>query len=156
MTIIVYKDGVLAADSSGWNGGFAASLSLKKAFKNKAGWLFGGCGSRSALQAAQAWFMAGGTPDDMKGLKRLRDCDIMLVSPEGEVFVTNDDIWPNWERGKYENRVLGQGHEFALGLLMAGKTAEEAVKLAIKHCNYVGGKCHSVRLQNAARRGKRK
>jgi hypothetical protein len=143
MSIIVYRDGVMAADSACWVSDIVVNLQAKKARKLPNGYLVGCVGTVPDIQDFETWVaegMKGKPPRDLGSIAAL------IAKPDGSLWRFSAS-----ERGKLYTApvpyaVIGYGYEFAMGALAADKSARQAVSLAIKHCPYLGGRVHSVSL----------
>lgn len=156
MTIIVYRAGIMAADSASWINDIAVSVTNKKVFRRDDGWLIGCSGVVDEIQRFRDWFLAGGKTDVVKSLGKFNEVSGMLVSPDGKIFCLSEKTGMVPWRVQAPYSVIGCGVGFAHGCLASDKSAEETVRLAITHCADLGGKVHSVRLQTCVKRGKSK
>jgi hypothetical protein len=124
MTIIAFKDGVIAADglvTSGW---------IRVGWEEKLWWqggsVVGACGLSEDILRFKVW-MADRRPEQRP---RLSD-DFCGVE------ITADRLALKWERGLLPLRqqpagmvAIGSGQEIALGAMAAGASAERAVAIA--------------------------
>jgi hypothetical protein len=154
MSVVAYKDGVMAGDSRGWAGRYKASPGRKrKIHRLKDGSLLGVSSSQVGMaDKFAAWMKAGGDPDAWKG-GRPDTLSALLVRPNGDLFVAEDGIdWTGPMKGT-RMYAIGSGSDFALGAMVAGKTAKEAVKIACGLCAYCAVPVHTLRRkQNALHR----
>lgn len=140
MTIIVFRDGVLAADSQITTGGIF-DVAIKKIAANKAGWLGGSCGDLGAVSAFAAWIE--------RGNKKLLEFEAedkfegILINPLGAVLYVEKHGRKTPMSADYYT--LGSGGNVALGALAHGATAIEAVEIAIKLVTSCGGPIHHIR-----------
>ena len=135
MTIICYRDGVMASDSLVTDGDARAGT-IEKLSINRKKWMAGAAGAIHPCQEFHAWVMAGcdGEFDP--------SCDDgefsgILVSPSGVIYDVDAD--GKRSRIKAEYVVCGSGSSYALGAMAFGATAVEAVQVAIKLCVTCGG-----------------
>lgn len=133
MTTIVYRNGVLAADTRMVQG-TAIIGNVKKIIRRDDGALCGGAGDCAWLQAFHRWFLdaeEGDPPiieDNSKG--------VIIYSPKKiELFEQNGTV-----EFKPAFLAFGSGKEFALGAMYAGASAPEAVRAAMQFDPYSGGK----------------
>jgi ATP-dependent protease HslVU (ClpYQ) peptidase subunit len=138
MTIIAYRDGVLAADSM-VTFGDTCYFGRSKVFKIR-GHLIGAAGKSAECHKFIEWFRS-------KTLKKFvapaEGFDGFIVKPNGDAFLyLTSGILPF--EGEYY--ATGSGADFALGAFAAGADAITAVRAAIKHNVYCGGEIHSVML----------
>lgn len=129
MTIIVYRDGIMAADSAVFAGDRYCGLS-KKIVRNERGEIAGAAGMRANCQAFFAWFLGdkGAPPAFIKddgGLSAL------IVGVDGCVSRMDENgiVYLSME---HHYHVAGIGADIACGALELGATAEQAVRVACK------------------------
>lgn len=146
MTIIAYKDGVLASDSCSFSGGIRYAALRPKVIFCAVG-LVGAAGRKSDAEAYKAWMAAGMLPDAKPEL--LRDKDDGLQG----LWVKHDrTLWWTDERLTFVQieapGSIGEPEACAFvdGAMWSGASADEAVRLAIEHCVYTGGAVQVVRL----------
>lgn len=138
ITTLAYKDGVLASDSLATANGNRVSLVTKVMEKN--GILFGGSGSLSMVQHFFDWVRGGmeGDPPEMQEGSTYEG--VIIVAPTMLLFTPHGLIrrpaGPWWSSGS--------GWEIAAGAMMAGKSAIEAIEVAIEIDVYSGGPIQAV------------
>ena len=142
MTVIVYRDGVLAADTAAWQGDLKIGDD-KKAFKLADGTLYACAGSLSEIMQFRQW-MDAGQPNPKPAIKEAFGA--IIVNSAGQTFRVIGDSIPYLLDRPWLTE--GSHDEFLNGLLVMGADAETAVTLAIRHCGFAGGVLHSVRLSN--------
>lgn len=138
MSTIVYRDGILAADSKAYGGKGQASPGIKvKARRLPDGTRVGvvtaiiGQGERF-----MNWLEAGGDPTAWgSGDPDLR---ALVIRPDGGVYLYDDGPWPSGpiETDRY---AIGSGSEFALAAMYLGADAERAVEVAAALDQHTGG-----------------
>ena len=139
MTVIVCRDGVMAADSAVWQGSIIAGHT-EKIHRLRDGRLFGGAGQRPSLLACRQWLNgeAEKPADEEVGM-----FGAILLGPGALHKIDHCfriyDAAATWA-------VEGAHSEFLLGALMAGASAEEAVRLAIIVGDSAGGDVQVERL----------
>lgn len=139
MTTIAYRDGVLAADSQVTLGSMRLPGSALKIGKTKAGVLYGGAGSVAACGEFFDWV---NSPDD--GELPEGEYSGIIVLPKGEVMeIENGSFLPKM---KQKFIAVGSGAPYALAAMMAGATAQEAVKIATKLDIHSSGPIKTVKL----------
>lgn len=141
MTIIAYKDGVLAADTQ-LEANRVRSLGAKKIIKTKDGWLAGGNGQYSCINAFLTWADGERDTDELTGFD-WENFQGVMISPEGKIYCY-DDEFPYEHHGVFY--ASGIGSEIATGAFAMGATAKEAVKAAIDYHTGCGGKIVSLKL----------
>lgn len=148
MTLVVFRAGILAADTALWEGYVQVGERTKIERLNDGG-LIGCCGDCAIIDPFMDWarggFAAGfnmepGANDD--------EFEAIIVGPDG--MVNRYDHKFRRECSKREWAAIGVAQSFANGLLTAGWSAKRVVEHAIKHVAYVGGKVTTLRLGPAA------
>lgn len=138
MSVVVYKDGVLAADSKAYGGKYQTS----PGWKRKAHRLEDGTrvGVVSAVlgepERFVAWLRAGGDPEAWKGEKP--DVRALVVRPNGALFLHDESLTPSVPI-ECEFYAIGSGGEFAMGAMAMGADVEEAIRVAIRFDVNSGG-----------------
>lgn len=134
MTVIAYKDGLLAADSIALVGN--RLIPSEKLIKGATRWYATAGNSKPALRFITD-LEAGKTPtlDDDK-------CTVVYLDKTGCYQFEDHDlafILPSpWS--------IGSGAELALGALLAGADAIEACRIAVNHLADCNGPIHYVRF----------
>lgn len=143
MTVIAYRDGVLAADTRACMGEQTVGTVTKIA-RNDKGDLAGAAGAASYNHAFLRWF-AGGEQGDAPLAKEVTNASY----DRGVIFRRAGPIEVHEPSGKHEMRAnyyaLGSGRPEALGAMYAGATAEGAVRAAIAHDITCGGDITTLR-----------
>lgn len=135
MTTIVYRDGVLAADTVTSRGN-SLLRGVTKIARGPDGRLGGACGSAAFMGEWLAWISTGGERPMPKSDEKYGDDVGLLIDAAGNleiheasgVFKINPPYY-----------AMGSGSPEALGALFAGADAETAVKAAIEHDAHTGG-----------------
>lgn len=138
MTVIAYRDGVMASDSLIVHG-TRYTGTVKKVTKTKDGWLAGGAGQVSDVNQFLEW--AETRDPETPPLEAL---NALLVSPKGVVYCVENDLAPYEVKAEFFSE--GSGDQIAMGAMAMGASAEEAVKIAIKYNIGCGGKIQVVKL----------
>lgn len=149
MTIIAYKDGVMAADSCSFAEGKRYPVCRPKIVRGPLG-LFGAAGRELDGALAKDWFL-GGMEDEKPKFSEDKEDELLVMwaKLDGSVW------WADYRLAFIplpapsaigESSALG----FTEGAMCAGLSAVEAVRLAIKHCVWVGGEVQSETLQEAS------
>ena len=152
MTVIVFKDGVMAADSGIFFGDLKSTVARPKIFRAPDGALWGQSGSW-----ANAWVIRQKVMQD--GLEGLLADGVKLFHQDDEVapsfaLIAKPDgsLWRLIDIGEpYPvTAPMAIGHEIAaaiaLGAMLAGACAIDAVYAAIQHTPWVAGPVVSFRL----------
>lgn len=143
MTVIVYRDGIMAADSGGWQYDMLVARTISKIVVTKEGGLAAFCGRRGHIIKGQNWLQGCG---DKPPPAEKEDLFGLLVHPDGSVLRCDNDFefYPAEEAPFY---VCGADGAFLIGALAAGASAPHAVELAIEFCDGAAGKVTWKRLQ---------
>lgn len=150
MTVIAYKNGLIAADSmASSNNHFAGNVG--KIARNSAGDLIGASGSTSWCSAVTVWFAKGERgkmPFLSRGNQEGPPATAIIIrqkDPNRLYFVESDTQLP-----PYQIRIdpqcgfaIGCGREVARGAMFAGGNAITAVKAAIYLEDGCGGDIHA-------------
>lgn len=141
VTIIVYRDGVMAADSVTSYGNIQYR-GTTKIVRRADGTLAGAAGQSPLNQAFLAWVMAGenGQAPEMK--KGDLTSQGVIARPDGTIVI-HDEIGITTHARKYQ--AIGVGEDVAVGALFVGASAEDAVRAAIEHNAWCGGEVFSLR-----------
>lgn len=132
MTVIAIKNGVIAADTGLWLGNICVEH-CKKIRRLSDGRLFAISGHRAIGEACYAWLQ----DESLRPEPGSDDSDF------GGLLLTKDGAF----RVDYKFRIYptgipaaaGSHTEFLMGAMYAGASAEEAVRLAIKHGDSAAG-----------------
>lgn len=145
MTVIAVKDGIIAADTQSWNGNLKISRTSK--LRRLDIGICGFAGWRPIIHHAIAWLEAGGpwgkiTPPAIT-VDEPTDLTGVILRPDGIWNLTSKfDVY----RSDAAIDVCGAHQEFLYGAMLAGASAEDAVRLAIRHCEYAGGEVEVMQL----------
>lgn len=132
MSVVTYRDGILAADSRAYGGRGQCSPGIKaKVHKLPDGQRVGVVSATlGEPERFLSWLRDGGRPTDWvgdkPGLRALR------IDGEGRVFLYEDSIWPSGPISTANFYAIGSGSDFALGAMHMGATAGQAVEAAIR------------------------
>lgn len=156
MTTVAYKDGLMACDSC-WTLGDAHVTSLSKITRLASGGLLGQAGDNDAREIV--FFLdkirnERSIPTRRALLELRLDFGGIFVLPTGAVYKVTcreDPLDYKDEVGftPISRRIAatGSGFHFALGAMAAGKTAREAVKIAVEFDINSRAPIYSMRLQ---------
>lgn len=125
MTTIVFRDGVLAADTAVFDRGCYCGQA-EKIHRAPNGSLFGAAGALGDLVRFKDWMMAG-EPEDKRPEFRDDDSEAIVIRPDGTVhwFGTRD-----YAEIVGDFHAIGSGFRVAMGAFAAGATAEQAIEIA--------------------------
>lgn len=153
MTTIVYRNGVVAADTRAYSG---SSTPIGEKIKIEV--ITYSDGSKSVVgvstpapgfsEEIRRWFANDKHPDfEPQGLGDRRSFEAIEVTKDGEVFFYNDSFVPSgplitdWI-------AIGSGKDYAVGALSMGASAEEAVQVAITNDAWTGGRVTAIDLKD--------
>lgn len=140
MTTIAYKDGVLAADTLATCNGYLEGRQTKIARVGKA--LVGAVGSTPMCNRFRGWVAAGMTGESP--FEGKDEGNGIVVTPDGVIVVWSHlGPWAVQDRPYY---ALGSGEQIAVGAMAAGASAEEAVRIAMRHDTISGGDVMVLRV----------
>lgn len=141
MTTIACKDGVMACDSCWTDTNGMIGTSKNKITRLKSGALLGEAGDNDS-RAVQALLQNVKSFDQMPTAKEIANCEVeyaaIILFPSGEmaqVSIERDArSWTDYIANTFPtNRgcsAVGSGSELAVGCMIAGKSARQAVALA--------------------------
>lgn len=134
MTIVAYRDGVMAADSRLTDGSLIMPNGIRKIFQRADGALVGVTGDAEDVEAARAWTERSGKKPPVL----TKGAVMILVTSGGGI-----SEYSQQGRFRYHNTTgymaIGTGATAALGAMWAGASAVEAVAAAIALDNCCGG-----------------
>lgn len=145
MTVIVYRNGVLAADKLGTRTGFRSDF-VTKVWRRADGVLVGGCGASSLTYAFTQWVLDGEEKFKRPGLRAEDENSAGAIIIRANGAMEEHDFM-GWHPVSGEFWAAGTGAEAALGALHMGASAIEAVEVASKICIHCGGGVDSVSLK---------
>lgn len=125
MTVIAFKDGVMAADTMLSAGNSQARA--QKLARLPDGGVAGGCGHWTRAYAALQFLAAGGDAEDANAdkLPKIADVAILIARPDGSLWVLEEEFpaYPLLDKVM----AIGCGADAALMAMNLGLTAVEAV-----------------------------
>jgi hypothetical protein len=141
VTIIAVKDNVMVADTMSFVGGLRHPVGRPKITRLPDGSLLGCAGNAEHINAFVAWAKAGmpaGTRPQIPATEDSANLDALMLRPTGRLTRWFDtlneiDVVPPYATG-YETASI-----FATGAMLAGMSAEQAARLTIQWCVWVGG-----------------
>jgi ATP-dependent protease HslVU (ClpYQ) peptidase subunit len=125
MTVLAYRNGVLAADTSVWSNNVLSGEIVKIA-RRRDGALIGIAGSVAAGQTMIDHFLKA----DGLEIERPDEVECIVVDQDGKIITYDADHIAEVEA---EFEASGAGYQIAHGALAAGASAEEAVAIAIQN-----------------------
>ena len=138
MTIIAYRNGIMACDSC-WasiSTGLIDSLQTKIS-RLEGGVLYGAAGDADDRVVVET-FNKIKRPKQIPSVQKLKkmeaDVDALLVFPSGDIYsVLTGEKNAECMRIAREFHATGSGHQLALGAMAMGATAVQAVEVACKY-----------------------
>jgi len=145
MTIIAYRDGVLAADTQATQGESHRGASITKIAK-RGTVLAAAAGAMPGALRFLDWFRSG-MPGDTPDLGDDKNAAHGFIYTPGHPILRL--TIHGWERYEAEYDAHGCGADYALGAMAMGATAEEAVRATLKHECLSGGEITVLRHQDS-------
>lgn len=129
MTTIVYRDGILAADTRAYAGDAKPIGKKQKIHQTRYGFVGVSTPAPGFAEELVAWFKADiDKRFDAEPNPNGRTFEAIEITPEG-VFFYHDNMTPSGPLDA-EFIAIGSGDQYALGALEAGATATQAVEIA--------------------------
>lgn len=145
MTIIAYKDGVMASDSVSDYGGILMPVVSPKIVKNKQGDLAGATGLAGDCQKFRDWFL-GGEKESPSFIGEEDDLIMgIVVRLNGTVWICDGELFLHMTETPI---AIGSASLFCMGSMLSGFSAEDAVRLSIKYFAGLGGDVQIERIGN--------
>lgn len=129
MTVIAYKDGIMAADTLVTANGSRCAHALK--FRKVNGWLIGASGYFGAFKPIARWVEEGADLDKPVDWGKFEDSAGIVVSPGGETYHVGTVGGYLIEEHSPWGVATGSGSEVARTAMYLGLSAREAVQVAI-------------------------
>lgn len=136
MTIIVFRDGIMAADTSVWQD-YILIGSTQKILRLASGALVGCAGDEGLATAFRAWAAGGFVLEKQPVPVGQEEFRAIVAYPDGRTDTYGGTMRPVHSRCQF--LVAGSCHEFANGCLAAGASAARTVRLAINHYAWAAG-----------------
>lgn len=142
MTVVAYRSGQMAADSSCFCG--VTNVHGVKKIWRVGGGLVGCCGALSDIMMFVRWLRDGAADGEYP---QMRCMEAIVVDPRGRVCsYEHASSEPIVVEGRY--CAVGAGAEIALGAMHAGADARAAVRAAIRHSGQVMPPVRSYQLRS--------
>lgn len=151
MTIVCYRDGIMAADTAVWSGEIVSGF-VRKITRARNGALVGAAGGTVTCRAFLRWaegqtswpetyeFPCEPDEDD--------DFGALIVEPSGDVIFVEQN--GRFGRGMASDcHAIGAAADLGLGAMLGGASAQEAVRICIERHAYAGGTVESLSLPGA-------
>lgn len=142
MTTIAYDGRTIAADSLACYGDERCHVPIQKIWV-EGRVIYALAGSSRMLTPLMKWFKAGASPGDIpKGDSNDYAYTFLVIDDAGVRTYHHDCAYPNFF---YEDKIaIGSGQDYAMGALMFGASAKEAVAVAAKMSVKTGGEIQVV------------
>jgi ATP-dependent protease HslVU (ClpYQ) peptidase subunit len=156
VTVIAYRDGVLAGDS-GWSGGGTFFSSRTKIMRLDTGVLYGGagdCDDRELLHLLRNVGSPARLPQPHILADVIRELSGILVFPSGDVFLIETRQGVTEVHAPFIS--IGSGEKIAHGAMLAGASAARAVEVTCGQFGdiYCKPPVHTLRLEPRKRKRK--
>lgn len=151
MTTVAWDGRTLAADGAAWFGG--ARRRVRKVHRldliDRGPALVAAMGSMAFATLTLDFLVNGGAKPQFSDYELNADQETALVIDRNRKIwvVTAALVWLPFEENIFAS---GSGHEFAMGALEAGATAEQAVRIAMKRSDYAGLDVDTVSFDSIA------
>lgn len=143
MTTIVYRAGILAADSRAYSGDKNPIGEKHKIHRLADGCLIGASSNKvGACEKFRRLVAASGVEGTFEDEVPVQ---AIVIRPDGSFFYfNNQDSFSGPITAEY--MAIGSGEEYAKGALKMGASAVDAVRIAIECDPWTGGKIHTLEL----------
>lgn len=142
MTTIAIRDGIMAADTSVWEGCYRGSK--QKIVRTSLGHLFATCGDSGITERLAKWIEDGESEDRLPRIVEKTDFAALVLYRDGSVGHYTERFMRSMIDGPFF--ALGSGNEFALGAMAMGASAEKAVEIACQFDPWSRGPVQVERL----------
>lgn len=136
MTVIVYRDGVMAADTGEFQGSLVVGTEEEKILRLPNGSLLACAGRKDDIWQFRDWARDGFDPASRP--KDFADFGALVVSKNGGITKYGKSCFAYPCSGDWA--VEGCEEDFLVGLLVMGATAEQAVQHAIQRSAWAAGR----------------
>jgi ATP-dependent protease HslVU (ClpYQ) peptidase subunit len=139
MSVIVYRDGIMAADTRGWSGNSTPIGEKMKIRRLEDGCLLGVVTDKPGQgEAMMDWFAAGCNQAKRPVFNGEPNMTMLVVRPDGQAMIFSNDFHPSGPIvAPYF--AIGSGERYALGAFACGAGALQAVAVAIELDTATGG-----------------
>jgi len=146
MTTIVYRDGIMAADTRAFGFDKTPIGKKTKVFRLDDGRLMGVSTAAVGISNAVRDWVKAGMPQDALPVTRDRkeiSFEALVVFPNGDCLII-DGNWLPSDPCHADFYAVGSGRDYALGALVTGCSAVEALKIAGKLDPWTGEDIETV------------
>ena len=145
MTTLVYRDGILAADSLITYGHTQMPGVAQKIHKLPNGDLYGFVGSLESGEIMRRWLVDEERQSRPIGPMKTDNFEALIASQEDGLLFFEDR---EWVKIRVPYVAMGSGKEHAYGALQVGASARQAVLAAMKLDAGTGGKLKTLEVRN--------
>jgi len=143
MTTVAYRAGILAGDTRVSDDDTIDPGDVCKVFKLPNGTLIGFAGTLAKIQKCLRELEKNPDKLNIKTSSKDDIFECIVISPDGKVKILESAGWVETEAKYY---AIGSGRLPALVAMRCGKSARQAVKIAMDFDKNTGGKVRSVQL----------
>lgn len=145
MTVIAWDGKTLAADKQM---GTDFPRMVTKIRRTKAGELLGASGWMGQSVVLMDWWEAGADPATFSAEQKddAKSSTLLIIKPDGSIWSLCGT--PKPYRIEEDFHSIGSGRDFAAAAMFMGRSAEQAVKVAIALCGSCGGGVDILELEN--------
>lgn len=147
MTIIATKSGIMACDTAGFIGSLRTRVMQPKIVQRRDGAIIGCSGRTTSCLKTQLWFLEGCPRDRLPELPTQEEDELgyLILYNTGRVFM-GQARFDEWEMEPTAATGVNSGMYMAMGAMLAGRSAREAVQIVIDNNDCVGGTVLSLSL----------
>lgn len=143
MSTIAVTLSEIAADGQATRGNDRSSIATRKIIVEKTR-IYAAVGNAAILKPLADWYAAGRNPDATPVCDPEDDWTLIVIDrADGMVIIENSSPYPIPLVPPY---AIGSGRDFAMGAMLAGASARQAVEIACARDIYSGGAIQSVDL----------
>lgn len=151
MTVIAYKDGILAADKLSSAGGVRGTVTKLFTLGDMA---LGVCGTMTLALECVAWIRDGAQPDKVPTFQLTEDFQVLMLIKDKKIWLYEQGVCPMLMENKYYS--VGSGSSFAMAAMWSGKSAVESVQCAIDLSTGCGGGIDYLQVEAATAKKRKK
>lgn len=144
MTIVAYKDGIMAADKQSTYDGMPWTVT--KIRRTKDGALVGCAGHTAVCRQLQDWYAGDRDPKTFPDTEN--QCYMLVVLRDGTIHFYDGKPVPIHMEVPFI--AMGSGRDFAVAVMDIGGSAEDGVRMAMKWNNGCGLGVDVLRLEDAS------
>lgn len=144
MTVIAYRDGILATDSRATNDEGLMIGAIAKIWRRADGSLCAASGGAGDCQSFAGWFLAGDEAVPWEAKDHSKGFAGLVITPGGRVMIWNFDGRSYQIEAPFYAR--GYGAEIAIGAMAMGARADQAVEIACRWSVWCGGPVQVLQL----------